>query len=105
MLSFNTDLEFFNWLMSADFREGQFSEQELLYMLKRFREEYRKVEGRKKGLENEMFNHSKKNDNLEIELDKLKKDMHITMCKNQVLIDRFKNGLSFWERVTGKVKY
>ena len=47
MLSFNNDLEFFNWLMSAEFRENQYSEQELLYMLKRFREEYRSKGKRK----------------------------------------------------------
>ena len=105
MLSFNNDLEFFNWLMSAEFRENQYSEQELLYMLKRFREEYRKVEGKKKSLENDVYNNVKRYENLEIDLQKLKNDLHITMCKNQVFVDRFKNGLSLWERLTGRVKY
>lgn len=105
MLSFNSDKEFFSFLMSTDLREGQFSENELHYMFKRFRDEFRKIEGMKKSLEYDLFNQQKKTDSYEAEIIKLKNDMHFLDCKNKVLLNKFKDGLSFWERLTGKIKY
>lgn len=105
MLSFNNDQEFFNWLLSVEFREGQFSEGETLYMLKRFREEYRKIEGKKRSLENEVLFLTNKLDAASKENESLTSRMKIVDCKNQVLLSKFKDGLSFWERLTGKVKY
>lgn len=105
MLSFNSDQEFFNWLMITELKEGQFSENELLYMLKRFREEIRRVESKKTNISNDLFNQQKKYSELEQELEKAKSEKHFLDCKNKVLLNKFKDGLTFWERLTGKVKY
>lgn len=105
MLSFSNDQEFLNLIMTTELREGQFSENELLYMMKRFREEVRKYESRKTSLSNDLFNQQKQNESLEKEIEKLKQEKHFIECKNKVLLNKFKNGLSFWERLTGKVKY
>jgi hypothetical protein len=105
MLSFNTDQEFFNWLLTTDYREGQFSEGEIIYMLKRFKEEYRKLEGKKRSLEHNNLFLTNKLDVSFKENESLVQKMKIIDCKNQVLLAKFKNGISFWERITGKVKY
>lgn len=105
MLSFNNDQEFFQWLLTVEFREGQFSEGEMLYMLKRFREEYRKIEGKKRSLDNEVIFLTNKLDAATKDNENTVTRLKIIDCKNQVLLDKFKNGLTLWERLTGKVKY
>lgn len=105
MLSFNSDREFFSWLISNDFREGQYSEGELLYMLKRFKEEYRKVEGTKRGLENDITNLNKRAETDESEIKDLKKQIEFLNIKNQVLLKKFSKGLTLFERLSGRVKY
>lgn len=105
MLSFNSDKEFFTWLVNTEFREGQFSEGELLYMLKRFREEYRKVEGTNRSLNNDIFNFQKAQEVNDANITTLNEQINFLNCKNKVLLDKFSKGLTLKERLTGKVSY
>lgn len=91
--------------MTVEIRENQHSEAELIYMLRRFREEYRIMEAKKRAVEHELGLNNQRKEIANTEIEKLKAQNKFLESKNQILLNKFKTGFGIWERITGKIKY